>query len=57
MSEYQSERQRRVEEMIEQGHSRAHAVGVSWAEQQPGYVPPPEHGVNQPSTRLSEGDG
>jgi len=48
MVDSNSERQERAEQLVEQGHSRAHAAGVAWAEQTPGFTPPPEHGVDEP---------
>ena len=45
-----SERQARVERLVEEGHSLAHAVGTAWGEQDAGFTAPPEHGVDKPGT-------
>ena len=44
-----TERQDRIENQLEQGHSIAEAVGRVRAEEA-GYTPRPSHGVDKPST-------
>jgi hypothetical protein len=35
--QFSSERQKRVEQLMEQGHSRTVSVGTAWAEQDPDF--------------------
>ena len=57
MSEkFTNERQERVDQLVQEGHSLAHSTGAAWAEQNPDFTAPPEPGVDAPGT-ISPGVG
>jgi len=53
---FTNERQERVEQLVEEGHSLAHSTGVAWAVQNPDFTAPLEPGVDEPGT-ISPGVG